>query len=646
MNAGTSTSQIPAISARSAEGPSVLHQARLRILAYRPSDREIALTLVLAVVIVFVHGLYNEFVQWDDPANLINNKNFRGLGWTQIQWMLTATLMGHYIPVTWLTFGLDYVLWGMEPAGYHFTNLVLHAANVVLFFLLALRLLPRALPWATAMEIRAGAAVTALFFGIHPLRAESVAWATERRDVLSGLMFLASVLCYVASTGHEGWRRRWRLAVSLLFFVLALLSKSITMTLPFALLILDFYPLRRLGFTPREWLAAAGRRVLLEKVPFFVVGALGAGVAYWAVAQNSFFTSTVQYPLMSRVALALYSVCFYIAKTVLPSGLSPLYELPAEVSLLDGPFALAALATLLMTVSLLALWRKWPAGCAAYVYYAIAIAPVGGLVHAGFQLAHDRYSYLSCMGFALLAGAMPALLGRARTHGTLTPGLGRLAAVAMAAWIFALGALTWEQVRVWRNTESLWLHASLVEPECSICHHNMGALLANQGNSRAALVHFIHVTAIRPDREKIYGGIGLALLQLDRAAEAEPNLKRALAKDPSDSGLLNNMGMALSRQSKFDEAIPYLRRALVLDPENLRARANLGAALAGSGRLEAGLQEFHRAAERDGFAVEPRLGLVRAYLEKGDLVEARKHYTILRQLHPKAATRLAHHFAR
>jgi Flp pilus assembly protein TadD len=624
----------------------VLHQNHVRLRRYRPSNREIALALMLAVVIVFVHGLHNEFVQWDDPVNLVNNKNFRGLGWTQIKWMLTATVMGHYIPVTWLTFGLDYVLWGMEPAGYHLTNLVLHAANVVLFFFLAIRLLARALPWATALEAQGGAALAALVFGIHPLRAESVAWATERRDVLSGLMFLLCVLCYVTSTKHDGGKRRRRLVASLTFFVLALLSKSITMTLPLALLILDVYPLRRLGLSPRDWSGPSGRRVLLEKLPFIGIGVVGAAVAYWAVAQHAFFTSTVQYPLTSRIALALYSVCFYIAKTVLPFGLSPLYELPAHVNLLDSQFAFAAIAALLITTSLLALWRRWPAGCASYVYYAITIAPVGGLVHAGFQLAHDRYSYLSCMSFALLAGGIPALLGRARIQGRLSPALGRLAVAATAAWVLALGALTWEQVRVWRNSESLWLHASLVEPECSICHHNVGALLVNGGNPRAALTHFGHITLVRPDREKVYGGIGLALLQLDRAAEAEPNLKRALVGEPSDSGLLNNLGMALSRQSKFEEAIPYLRRAIALDPENLRARANLGAALAGSGQLEAGLREFQRAAALDAFAVEPRLGLVRAYLEKGDLVEAGKHYTILRQLHPKAAAGLAHLFAR
>lgn len=616
-----------------------------RLREYRLSDREIALALVLVVVIVFGHGLYNEFVQWDDPINLIDNKNFRGLGWTQLRWMFSTTLMGHYIPVTWLTFGVDYLLWGMESAGYHFTNLVLHSANVVLFFFLAVRLLPRALPWATAMEIRAGAALSALFFGIHPLRAESVAWATERRDVMSGLMFLTCVLCYVASTEHAGWKRWRRLGAAVVFFMLALLSKSITMTLPLALVILDIYPLKRLPLAPRQWVRPDVRNIVFEKLPFVLVGLAGAAVSYWAVAMHSFFTSTVQYPLLSRVTLALYSVCFYIGKTILPVGLAPLYELPAVVSVGEWRFGFAALAALSITISLVGLAKRWPAGCAAFLYYAITIAPVGGLVHAGFQLAHDRYSYLSCLGFALLAGAIPALLGRAGAQGVLDRRLLRIATVALAVWIVALGSLTWDQVRVWRNTESLWLHAALAEPECSICHNNVGAHLVNQGNAEAAVAHFQQTLALRPDRPKAYAGLGLALVQLERSAEAEAHLKRALAADGYDVSVLNNMGIALIRQGKFEQAIPYVRRALVIDPANLLARSNYGMALAGAGQLKAALEQFHRAAAMDAWAAEPRIGLVRGYLESGNHAEARKHYDILRQLHPKLAGPFAHHFA-
>jgi Tfp pilus assembly protein PilF len=368
-------------------------------------------------------------------------------------------------------------------------------------------------------------------------------------------------------------------------------------------------------------------------------------VSFWAVARHDFFTSGNEYPLLARTMMAFYSVCFYIGKTVLPIGLSALYELPRKIDPLEGPFLLAALATCLITATLLGLRHKWPAGCAAYMYYAIVIAPVGGLVHAGHQLAHDRYSYLSCLGFALLAGALPAIVGRARARGEIKPRLARLATAVTVAWVVALGGLTWDQVRVWRDTESLWLNAAMAEPECSICHNNVGAYFVNIGRVDAAFEHFSRTLSIRPDREKAYAGIGLALIKLDRSADAEVHLKRALAKEPYDATILNNIAIALSRQGKFAQAAPYLRRALVMDPSNVTSRSNLGAALAGSGQLDAALREFHRAANTDAFAAEPRLGLVRVYLEQGNRVEARKHYTILRQLHPKAAAPLAHLFS-
>src|SRR5436190_13698794 len=203
----------------------VAARARSRIAAVVIRERTIVLAIVLAVIAVFAVGLRNEFVQWDDHTNLVDNRLFRGLGPRQLAWMFTTTLMGHYIPLTWLTFGLDYVIWGMQPAGYHFTNLVLHAANAVLFYWVAKRLLRAARPATSETTLRAGAAVAALFFAIHPLRAESVAWVTERRDVLSALLFFTCILLYLRAAGAKGPRRRRLLAVSVAAFALAMLAK-------------------------------------------------------------------------------------------------------------------------------------------------------------------------------------------------------------------------------------------------------------------------------------------------------------------------------------------------------------------------------------------------------------------------------------
>jgi hypothetical protein len=340
--------------------------------------------------------------------------------------------------------------------------------------------------------------------------------------------------------------------------------------------------------------------------------------------------------------MAFYSVAFYVSKTALPTDLSPLYELPTRVDPLDPQFMLAMVAVVLVSVTLLGLAGRWPAGLAAFAWYAIALAPVGGLVHAGFQLAHDRYSYLSCLGWALLVGGGAMWLVRARDAGTLRPAYVRVAGAALGVWLVTLAALTWQQVQVWRDTESLWTHATYATPECSICHDNYGAVIVNRsikrpGEELAGLEHFRQALALRPDRDKPNGGLGLALIQLRRPVEAEAPLRRAAASFPTDVGVLNNLGIALNQQSRFAEAVPYLRRALALDERNITARANLGGALAGLGRLDEALTEFRRGAEQDPFAEEPRIGLVLAYRETGDTVEMRKQLTILRQLRPATA---------
>src|SRR5439155_209727 len=302
--------------------------------------------------------------------------------------------------------------------------------------------------------------------------------------------------------------------------------------------------------------------------------------------------------------------------------LSPLYELPVRVDPSAPEFVLSAVATMLLSVTLVALAARWPAGLAAYAWYAIMLAPVGGLVHAGFQLAHDRYSYLSCLGFAVLVGGGGAWLVGAHASGRLRPPHFRASCAALGVLLTTLAALTWLQVQVWRDSESLWTHAMLVTPECSICHDNYGAAIVNRerkdpSDALIAIGYFLRALALKPDREKPYGGLGLALLQLNRPLDAAAPLRRAVAKFPTETGPLNNLGMALTQQGRFDEAVPFLRRAVALNERNVVARANLGGALAGLGRYDEAITEFRRAAEEQPFAPEPRIGLVLAYRDTG-----------------------------
>ena len=275
--------------------------------------------------------------------------------------MFTSTLMGHYIPITWLTFGLDYTLWGMNPLGYHLTNTLIHSANAALFYLIAVRLLAKAMS-LTGPALHAGGAMATLFFALHPLRAESVAWATERRDVLSGLFFLLTILVYLKAHETQGAPRRRLLGVSVACYALALLSKSIVMTLPFVLVLLDIYPLGRLQMRWTLWRQAAGRAVLIEKLPYLALGLLGAVTSFWAVASNDFLTPVERYGWFSRIEIAAHSGWFYLEKTLVPLALSPLYELPAVVNPLELRFLVSSAIVVAISAAVLALRRRWPAG--------------------------------------------------------------------------------------------------------------------------------------------------------------------------------------------------------------------------------------------------------------------------------------------
>lgn len=611
--------------------------ARVASQATRPWAIPIA--LVVITFVAFLPALENHWVEWDDQVILTKNENYRGLGWAQLRWMFGNILMGHYIPVTWLTFGLDYVLWGMKPLGYHLTSLLLHAANAVLVYVLALRLLGKAtaLPLAA---LRIAAATASLFFALHPLRAESVAWATERRDVLSGLFFFLTILLYLRASDSKGTSRRRLLAGSIACFGLGLLSKSIVMTLPLVLILLDLYPLRRLDPNPRRWWEGPSRRVWIEKIPYAVLGLAGAGLGYYAQAANSYFTSFVKYPALARVGMAFYSLWFYVAKTALPIGLSPLYELPVRVHPLEPRFLVPMVAVLLITALLFWFRRRWPAGLAAWAYYAIVLGPVSGIAHSGYQLAHDRYSYLSCLGFALLVGSGLGLVVRARSRGTLRPAIARAALAAVAAWLVGLSVLTWQQVQIWRDTDTLWRYAVESDPDCSICHANLAVLLNNRGLPALALAHFERELSLRPDHVRSHHTLALSLMALGRTPEAIDHMQRVLAVFPSHTDVLNNLGVALIGERRFPEALVHLQRAAALEPRRVQVLTNLGLALTELGRVEEAVRHLHRAIELGPREPNPRLALGRAYLARGDFQGAREQYDILLPLDARLASAL------
>jgi protein O-mannosyl-transferase len=572
-------------------------------LAPRAPARWIApLAITVLTIAVFAPALGGSFLLWDDDRNFLNNPHYRGLGFAQARWAFTSAVMGHWIPVTWLTFSLDYSVWGMNPFGYHLTNVLLHAANAVLLYVLALTLLRRALPAAGARAITLGAAVAALFFALHPLRAESVAWITERRDGLSTLFYLGTVLAYVKASELDGApRRRW-LVVSLGAYTLGLLSKSLIMSLPLALLVLDVYPLRR---AQGRW-----RQVLIEKLPYLALAVAAAVVSFLVLRATLGLTSAVAYPPAARVAMALHSLAFYLGKTLVPVGLAPMYELPARVDPLAPRFLVSALVVVGITIALVLARRRWPALLAVWVVYALTVAPVSGIVHNGPQLAADRYSYLSCLGFALLLGGGVAVVASGLVRAS--PALRVTLAAGAVLWLGGLAALSREQIAVWRDTDEIWRRSLAVDPDCVFCHGQWGSLLGNRGQLDEALAHFERAVALRPNRANHRANLGLVLLKARRPAEAEEHLRRALIEEPTNADTRWRLGLALAQQGRLVEASREVERAVADSPRHVDAMTTLGMLLIDLGRPGEAVVYLERALAVDPASAPAREVLARA----------------------------------
>jgi Flp pilus assembly protein TadD len=630
---------------------------------------------VLAFV-AFLPALDGGFLDWDDDRNFLWNTGYRGLGLRELQWMFTATWMGHYIPLTWLSLGLNHALGGMEPWGYHLGNLLLHAANTALLFLVARRLLAVAVtgddrthPPERGAAVSLGAAVAALLWALHPLRVESVAWITERRDVLCGFFYLLAVLAYLqGATRKHSLTGRW-LVASLVAFAAALGSKAIAMTLPLTLLVLDVYPLRRhrLG-----WPALAR-----EKLGHFALAAVGAGVASWAVTRGAGWTSYDAYGLEARLAMTGYSVWFYPWKVVWPERLSPLYELPPRIRLLDAEFLWPTVGVIAVTAILLLARRRLPGALAAWLHSIIVLAPVSGIAHAGHQLAHDRYSYLSGLGFAVLAGAGVTWIGRQRARKQVGRWVLGTTVTAIVLALAGLGAGTWVQSRVWRDSESLWRSAVTADPTCALCRQKLGAVLQTAGLHREAEVELTRAVALRPERPTAHNSLGALFVDQGRLGEAETEFREAIRLAPEYGEATANLGALYARQRKYAEAIPVLRRAIVLSPQLDNARGSLafaldhaGIDLAQGGKPAEAIGLFREATEllpaeatfwrdlgqaliEDGKVVEAvppleravalrptgaaeRVWLARAYLLADKALEAQAQIEVLRTLDPAA----------
>jgi len=598
-----------------------------------------AIPLVLITIAAFLPALDNGLVPWDDDKNFLVNPYYRGLGAAQWKWAWSTFWLGVYQPLAWLLFEVQYVLWKLDPRGYHLTSVILHATNAVVLYVLAATLLVRSRPdllltspWACTL----GAGLATALFVVHPLRVEAVAWASCQPYLLCALFAMLAVLAYLRAF-ENGPSPRWGwLVVTFVLFVAALLSKAAAVSLPAVLLILDVYPLRRFGDGPGRWFGSAARRALWEKVPFVIVSVVFMGLAI--AARRQALISTEHNHAAASIAQVCYGIWFYLLKTALPLDLIAVYPAPREIDWRVPLFLWSILGTLAISAGFLFLRRRWPGLLAAWLSYMVILAPNSGIIRINDQIAADRYSYLSMVGLAIVAAG--CFCGFLRTTARVRPAA--LGVIALGAGLLlVLIPMTWDQCRTWRNAETLWRHAlNHGGAESSLAHYNLALVLFRQGKLEAAAAHAAEALRLNPSDVDAYNNLGVVLQRQGKLEAAAALYADALRLNPDYLDAHYNLGIVLSRQRNFEAAAVHYDEALRLDPGFANAHHNLGVNSFLQGKLAEAEAHYTQALRLDPgrFDTHTNLGVVLS--RQGRFEEAAAHYAEALRLNPGYAEAL------
>ena len=532
-------------------------------------DSLAALALSLLVGICYLPAMLWGGLIWDDPIWYASPAvlEWSGLG-TIWSWPSLIEGEKHYWPLTYTTFWLEHKIWGLEPAGYHIVNVLLHLLNSLLLWRLLLRL---AVP---------GAWVVAAVFALHPLHVESVAWIIERKDVLSGLFYLAAVLVWLRFLEQP---RPWRYALALLLFAAGLLSKSIVVTLPVALLIVQWWKEGRI--TGRD---------LQRLAPFFLVALFIVALDLYS---HGLGRTNPDYSLLERVLIASRALWFYAGKLVWPTDLAVIYPL-WDISL-GNPWArLYLVAAAMLAATLWFTRHKIGRGpLAGALFFAVTLSPVLGFVnheYMEYSLAADRFQYLAGIGvMAVVIGAAVGAAGR-------MPGGWKSGAMGLAVVVLGhLGTATWRQAGIYRDDVTFFSHILSLNPEARGGHLNLGNALARAGRLEEALAAARVAVEKRPDFARPYLVLGEILVNLKRLDEAGENFRHALEIDPDRRKELNDFAELCFDQKRYREALDLFRILLEVDPENATTHSNVGVTLHHLGRSDLVEEHFLQALEID-----------------------------------------------
>jgi protein O-mannosyl-transferase len=594
-----------------------------------PRPFVLALAVFLVTCVVFWPALDGAWLDWDDVPLLVEKQEWRGLSDAHLRWMFSTFHMGPYQPLSWMSYAVDHALWGMEPRGYHLTNVVLHAATAAFVVLCARRLFAAAGLRAGSWSFELGAAATALLWSIHPLRVESVAWITERRDCLSGLFFVLALHAWLAHA--RGGRRRsgwyWLAFAS---FAASLLAKGLGLVLPLLFLVLDVWPLRRFD-----------RAALLEKWPFLALSGLFGVLAIVGQRVTGAVVESAYHGTVARIVQSLYGLAFYVRKTLWPSDLMVFYPMKVPLDPSEPRFVYSMAAVGVALVALVLARRRVPALVAAVACYVLLVGPVLGLFQVGSQLVADRYAYQSTLPLVLcIGGALVLFAQRIPPARALA-----LLSIVFAAVLVPLALATRAQIAVWRDTDSLWRHDLAIDPADNPARRNLIVAYLDRGRAatdpaeRAAnfaraleecrrgaeqfpdAAYMLNAAKVydlmasdAPDERQRY--LELALEEGRRGVELA---ERTIQRFPA---IYESVGVTLCKLGRAPEAIRAFERFVELDPRNAKAYGMLGEALMQVGRTREALAQLEAGRKVAPGSALLHLDLGDAHRQLGELPQA------------------------
>jgi len=599
--------------------------------------------LLAFVVLTFFPCLDHGFVNFDDDVYVYDNARvLHGLTWENTRWAFTTLDAGFWHPLTWMSLLLDRQLYGLNGGGYHLTSLLLHAANTLLLFALFRRL--TGATWRSAF--------VAALFAVHPLHVEPVAWVASRKDVLSTLFWMLTLLMYVryAREAEDGIQRsevRGQKSdvggpragahlpasifylLSLCSFVCGLMSKTMVVTLPFILLLLDWWPLQRLRLKRQDVRIRRLLPLLLEKLPFFAAAFVCGLITIHAEKAVGAIQLVSDIPFLHRLSNATLGYGRYLLEMVWPGRLAVFYPYPRTWTL--WPVAATGLLLLLTSGLILRAGRRWPYLAFGWIWYCLTLLPVAGLIQVGSHSHADRYTYVPLIGvFVILAWGACDLSKR-------WPRQAAILSAAAATVLLLLLPLTRRQMGYWKDSESLFRHALAVTANNYFAHNNFGLALLQKGQVDEAIIHFNKALEADPSQSKPHNNLGIALLDKGRMDESIAQFRAALESRPDFAEVCYNLGVALLRKGQPQEAIAPFQKAVESSPDLAKARYGLGSALVRTGRTGEAVAQFRKALELDPDYAEAHNDLGLALFREGKLDEARAHFEQALKIRPDTA---------